>query len=773
MSHFGAALALCAGLAAWGCRPGSPIPPPNMDAGSLGGDAGSVDAGSRQLLRLRVAERPYALEDHPFPSRHWMHDGRVRLPIESDPTGFEWVTGALINELADGFALRPRARVCFQGNLPEPLPSADSFVVVGAQGAVYPVGQVTAEEASACVAFAPLDVLPAGSTCYLGVRPGEGAWAVAPPPEGVMDDAERAVAQANGLVFAGAFQVQSVGGWFAARRAALLDGSAYADVEPELTQVARVEVANLVPGLFGATSAGRPGYVMDLHRHSFVLSGRGMRTVRLPPDTGSTARAFNTVGVTFSVRDGDGTRWPAAMAEDGSISGAVSGAAGDLIDVHQDLFFGLGPFPSDSPAAEPQTSAVIFGRFAAPRWRAANGVLSDSPVRVDQLPFNLWLPSEPAPPSGAPLIIFGHGYTGMANDGGVYAEAFAASGAITVAIDADGHGGGKSARIRRSLDGSDAFSVAGRGEDQNADGTIGLAEGWIASWAEPLFAGMSGGSDGNRQTVLDIVALLDQLLVADLDGVRIDPSRVYYVGHSNGGRYGMSLVANEPRIARAALLAAPGHGYIPHANSFRQGTRALLDVWQPLLTNNPHSVYGLFDEGIPFPGEDPVGLPLGGERIARLLARQVWNAGDSNGEGAAHAWSVARAAGATRADLLIQIYPGDVAVPQRDTMRLVDALSPPPTVGVVQPWTARWGMTFAGYELLYRHLLPQFDGSAAFVPAAKGALAREQIRRFLLDEGADLDVDGIEQEVQVDPDLEPLRMTLGFDFADLRDLLGY
>jgi hypothetical protein len=209
------------------------------------------------------------------------------------------------------------------------------------------------------------------------------------------------------------------------------------------------------------------------------------------------------------------------------------------------------------------------------------------------------------------------------------------------------------------------------------------------------------------------------------------------------------------------------------ANSFRTGTAWLLGVWEPALTNDPHSIHGLFDEGISYPGEAPVWLPLGAERVARLLARQTWNAGDSNGEGAAHLWRSVKASGADRADLLIQIYPGDVAVPQNDTMRLVDALGGGPTVSLVQPWDVPWNMAFAGYELLYRHLLPQLDGTPAFAPAAKARLAREQVRRFLLEDGAELDVDGAADEVVVNPDLDPLRGGLGFDFADLRRLQGY
>jgi hypothetical protein len=209
---------------------------------------------------------------------------------------------------------------------------------------------------------------------------------------------------------------------------------------------------------------------------------------------------------------------------------------------------------------------------------------------VNEIYFNLFLPSGPTPPGGWPVAIFGHPNGGYKEDPSLsVAASMAARGIATVAINAVGHGFGPlgTLTVSQSVGGPVTFSAGGRGIDQDGDGMIAGNEG--LSTAPPrdiIFF-----SDGIRQTAADLMQLVRVIEVGmDVDGDwqhDLDPSRIFYVGQSFGANYGTVFLAVEPSV-RAGVLTVPGD---PLANRQLGAGRftlgSLLDSRQPSLINFP------------------------------------------------------------------------------------------------------------------------------------------------------------------------------------------
>ena len=79
------------------------------------------------------------------------------------------------------------------------------------------------------------------------------------------------------------------------------------------------------------------------------------------------------------------------------------------------------------------------------------------------------------------------------------------------------------------------LAAGGRGFDQNGEGLIDADEGLTAAPPRAILL----TADGVRQTVADLMQLVRVIEVGmDVDGdgfSDLDPSRIYYFGHSLGG----------------------------------------------------------------------------------------------------------------------------------------------------------------------------------------------------------------------------------------------
>ncbi len=127
---------------------------------------------------------------------------------------------------------------------------------------------------------------------------------------------------------------------------------------------------------------------------------------------------------------------------------------------------------------------LAFGKYLSPDYETAEkfippvGTLSGTPAvqSMNEIFFNLFLPSSPKPPGGWPVAIFGHAIT-TSKDEHPFAVAatMAAQGIATVAINVVGHGGGPlgTMTVNQTIGSPVTFPAGGRGIDQNGDGTIG------------------------------------------------------------------------------------------------------------------------------------------------------------------------------------------------------------------------------------------------------------------------------------------------------------
>ncbi len=178
---------------------------------------------------------------------------------------------------------------------------------------------------------------------------------------------------------------------------------------------------------------------------------------------------------------------------------------------------------------------------------------------MNEIYFNLFLPSGLKPVLGWPVAIFGHGNNQDKNLSFNVAATLAAHGIATIAINAvgAGFGGLGTLTVHGTAGDSVTFLAGGRGIDQNGDHVIEGNEGVAAAPPRTIIY----RTDGFRQTVADLMQLVRVIGVGmDVDGDGIpdlDASRIYYFGHSAGGNYGTVFVGVDPSV-KVATLTSPG-----------------------------------------------------------------------------------------------------------------------------------------------------------------------------------------------------------------------
>jgi len=133
------------------------------------------------------------------------------------------------------------------------------------------------------------------------------------------------------------------------------------------------------------------------------------------------------------------------------------------------------------------------------------------------------------------------------------------------------------------------LAAGGRGFDQNGDGLIDADEGLTAAPPRAILL----TADGVRQTVADLMQLVRVIEVGmDVDGdgfSDLDPSRIYYFGHSLGGYYGTVFLGIEATVRAGVLTSAGGITIreILLSPSERSALGQLLSSRTPPLINAP------------------------------------------------------------------------------------------------------------------------------------------------------------------------------------------
>jgi dienelactone hydrolase len=338
-------------------------------------------------------------------------------------------------------------------------------------------------------------------------------------------------------------------------------------------------------------------------------------------------------------------------------------------------------YAAGSPLAQllAGVGTIAYGSYASPDYENAAEVIPAVGTKtgvpavqsINNLEFSLWVPAGSPPAGGWPVAIFGHGFTDS-KDGAPLAVAgtLARNGIATIAINVVGHGGGPLGTYTAFLNNGTSVTLtsAGRGIDQDGNGTIDSTEGVSAIGAQSLI----GNRDGLRQTVIDLMQLVKDLRAGiDVDGdgtADLSTSRVYYAGQSFGGIYGVQLLGLEPGI-RAGVPNVPG-GPITEIARLSPAFRGLVGF--SLLTRVP-SLYN----AVPDPGLDnfieniPLrNLPIrvdtvpGASAIQTVLENTIW---------AQQAANPAAYAPFITAPVIIQFARGDETVPNPTTTAILRA----------------------------------------------------------------------------------------------------
>jgi hypothetical protein len=121
---------------------------------------------------------------------------------------------------------------------------------------------------------------------------------------------------------------------------------------------------------------------------------------------------------------------------------------------------------------------------------------------------------------------------------------------------------------------------------------------------------------------------------------------------------------------------------------------------------------------------------------------------------------------------MVQLIQGDPAVVNPDSMRLVDAAGDDLVLATVNPDASEWRDSMRYSDLLFRHLIPVYESRATTPPGALARLTREQAVTFIVGND-ELDLDGDEAVLSIDPNRRELRHVLGFSFWELRQLLRF
>jgi hypothetical protein len=273
---------------------------------------------------------------------------------------------------------------------------------------------------------------------------------------------------------------------------------------------------------------------------------------------------------------------------------------------------------------------IAFGKYRSPDYEVHPGEFippvstrTGTPIAqgVNEIYFNLFLPSSPKPPGGWPVALHGTGANGSKQRDVSLVAKLAERGIATLIINAVGRGFGALGTLEVQTDGrSVTLPAGGRGIDQNGDGIIGSQEGQNAT--RPRF--IIANRDAQRQTVVDylqLVHVIENGMDVDGDGIPdLDPSRISYYGWSFGANCGTIFLALEPNVREGALYSLGGPIFENSRLSLSNrsaGFGAPLNTQIPSLINSPgiNKLDGVpvpsgpfFNEN--FPLRDGVPLPI-------------------------------------------------------------------------------------------------------------------------------------------------------------------
>ena len=389
------------------------------------------------------------------------------------------------------------------------------------------------------------------------------------------------------------------------------------------------------------------------------------------------------------------------IAPGGAPAVYARGAIGSLTwNQHTSTSGSLTPSPQSLAPLDIIPGAIgrlAFGRFESPDFMVHPGEYIPetstrtgvvTPTGINALSLVVVLPAGTMPVGGWPVVIYGHG-SGRSNRDVLQAASVLASyGLAVIGINASGCCFGPATTVRVGfVDGTSVtVPLAGRGLDQNGDGTITNREGDSATAPRTLQL----NADAQVQTLADLtqlVRLLQTGVDVDSDGATdLDASRIYYQGYSVGGGYGTLLFATAPEVRAAAfdVIGAPlfeNRRLDPAARGTLAGTQ--LGARQPSLLNSEYGITHLdgvavtpplFNENLPLRDEQPVVNTVpGAVAIQHFIDRAEWIAQ----RGSPQAWAPrlrrATLPGVPPRPFYYQLLRGDQSSPNPNTSNILRA----------------------------------------------------------------------------------------------------
>jgi dienelactone hydrolase len=205
----------------------------------------------------------------------------------------------------------------------------------------------------------------------------------------------------------------------------------------------------------------------------------------------------------------------------------------------------------DTPNAYTGTGAKpVPGPWSDPK--------SPTEVKDETISVLGWVPATAAPATGYPVVIFQHGLGQGKTNAFAIAGSLANAGFLTVAIDAVAHDS-RAVRISNAA-ALGCTDVATSTRLDKGPSPIDFPQ----CYAPFLSTNLGATRDAIRQTVLDqqrLVAALKACGTTACNSVKIDPTKIVYLGQSLGGIIGAISVGLMPDI-KAAALNVTGVGWV-------------------------------------------------------------------------------------------------------------------------------------------------------------------------------------------------------------------
>jgi len=279
--------------------------------------------------------------------------------------------------------------------------------------------------------------------------------------------------------------------------------------------------------------------------------------------------------------------------------------------------------------------SVAFGLYLSPNFlNPENGTIDAAPTKAPiiapvptlsaptgyvRVSFHVFLPDKPKPPSGFPLVIYGHGLGDNQFGAPTFiAGTLAKNGFATLGfeIPGNGYGPGSTVKVTDKLGVSHTVQTPGRGILLPGNTEIGPTDGCIVGGAIAI-------RDCGRQAAVDLFALVKTIQETKGLGMSLDPKRIYYVGQSFGTTYGTPFHAVEPGVT-AAVFNGDGGTSVDVARlavSGRPLAVAYLASISMALLNAPEPVY--FNDDYVFRDQPPLIVSAPTDGTARPTTLQA------------------------------------------------------------------------------------------------------------------------------------------------------